>query len=491
MKTVSNSEVNNKYVLVLKEDANNNLSVQEQPVCSSDILITEIRAIVDNPNKTVWDLYSKVEQYFDSSVDFNLCFPYEYNDSFIDSAKCPDRVGYYSHYDLMKKHREEILKSYKYRNLDDEHKKPYLDKQMSDYQEKLNKEELSKKSEYAESAIRFIQCYNLEKTLSKIKEDHSVKMFSSDNIGWTTFTYPVSDDIQVMVKTNFGYGSAAYLFLAVKYKDMVLIPYSDLVHYYYANMKNLISYTRSYARRRESWKYALSYVAEFVNQSKEAPEQFIRQNVLTEVSEMMKGLRAILKNPNEILERIKDSQVEYINMNVVRPFMDEDVRLFSMMPTESVSVFKAEKISGALMFMNSLEQIKDLCPETEQVISEIVEMNQQIKPEIVSTIDSINEGLKPLELKLARLNKDMERLDKIIDYHSTQIYKLTKNKTLSESKEIREKYENIHPNYKEAKNKKWDLSEEIGEQETLIRRRKRLKERMETCLSRITSKKAA
>ena len=38
---------------------------------------------------------------------------------------------------------------------------------------------------------------------------------------------------------------------------MILIPYSDLVHYYYANMKNLISYTRSYARRCESWKYAL------------------------------------------------------------------------------------------------------------------------------------------------------------------------------------------------------------------------------------------
>ena len=478
-------------MLVLKEDANKNLSVQEQPVCSTDILITEIRAIVDNPNKTVWDLYSKVERYFDSNADFNLCFPYEYNDSFIYSAKCPDRVGYYSHYDMMKKHRDEIMESYKYKNLDDECKKSYLDKQLSNYQEKLNKEELSKKKAYAESAIRFIQCYNLEKTLSQIKEDHSVKMFSSDYLGWTTFTDPVSDDIQVMVKTNFGYGSAAYLFLAVKYKDMVLIPYSDLVHYYYANMKNLISYTRSYARRRESWKYALSYVADFVNQSKESPEQFIRQYVLTEINEMIKGLREIIKHPDEILEHIKYSHVGYINMNVVRPFMDEDERMFAMMPNESISVFKAEKLSGALLFLESLEQIKDLCPETEQVMAEIKEMNFQIKPEVIATIDSITEDLKPLESELSSLNKRMDKLERIIDFHTQIINNKTKGKTWSEAKKIREEYEKKHPNYVDTCNRKKELYEEISELEILVRRRKRLKERMETCLSRIETKMAA
>lgn len=485
MRIVSNSEVNNKYVLVLKEDQNKNLSVKEQPIKSSDVLIAEVQAIVDNPNKTVWDLYSKVERYLDPKIDFRLCFPYEYNDSFIDAAKSPVVVNYYSHYELMKKRREEILSSNDYAKLNEENKDSYLERLLSSYEDELKKHEQSKKKDYAELALRFILCSNLEETFSKIREDKTIKMFSSDNLGWTTFTYTVSDDIQVMVNTNFGYGSAAYLFLAVKYKDMVLIPYSDLVHYYYANMKDLILYTRSYARRRESWKYALSYVADFVNQSKESPEQFIRQYVLSEMNEMMRGLREIMKKPGEIMEHIKDSKVEYINMNVIRPFMGEDMALFEMMPAESVSVFKAEKISGALMFMKSLEQVKDLCPETLAVIDEIKEMNCQIKPEIIATIDSIVDSLKPYEEKLSVSNKKMEKLDKIIDFHSSQLNRLSKKKSSSEIMIIREKYEKSHPGYLEACDKRRELYAEISKLETHIARRNRLKNRITVCLERI------
>lgn len=488
MRIVSNSEVNNKYVLVLKEDQNKNLSVQEQPIKSSDVLIAEVQAIVDNPNKTVWDLYSKVERYLNPKIGYSLCFPYEYNDSFIDAAMCPEVVKYYSHYDLMKKRREAILRSNNYTKLKEEYKDSYLEKLLSSYEDKLKQEEQSKKKEYADVALRFILCSNLEETLSKIRGDKTIKMYSSDNLGWTTFTYTVSDDIQVMVKTNFGYGSAAYLFLVVKYKDMVLIPYSDLVHYYYANMKNLVSYTRSYARRRESWKYALSYVADFVNQSKESPEQFIRQYVLAEINEMMKGLREIMKKPGEIMEHIKDSKVDYINMNVIRPFMLEDENLFAMMPSESVSVFKAEKISGALLFLNSLNQIKDLCPETIQVINEVREMNQQIKPEVKTTIKSIQDDLKPLEEDLNEKNKESDKLSKILDYHQSKINKLIGDKSKLDADEIREKYKKEHPGYMEAYNKWRELFDEISNLQVLVRRRKRLKERMEVCLERINNR---
>ena len=133
MRIVSNSEVNNKYVLVLKEDQNKNLSVQEQPIKSSDVLIAEVQAIVDNPNKTVWDLYSKVERYLNPKIGYSLCFPYEYNDSFIDAAMCPEVVKYYSHYDLMKKRREAILRSNNYTKLKEEYRDSYLERLLSSY----------------------------------------------------------------------------------------------------------------------------------------------------------------------------------------------------------------------------------------------------------------------------------------------------------------------------------------------------------------------
>ena len=156
-------------------------------------------------------------------------------------------------------------------------------------------------------------------------------MYSSDNIGWTTFHYQIDKDIQVEVRTNFGYGCSAYFYLAVKYKDFMLIPYSDLVHYYYADMKDFVSYTRSYACQRESWRYALDFVADFVNRSRTSPIDFVKEFIQSEVREMMEGLRATIKHPEEILNKVKDKHAEYISVRVIRPFEPYDQEIYEMM----------------------------------------------------------------------------------------------------------------------------------------------------------------
>ena len=140
------------------------------------------------------------------------------------------------------------------------------------------------------------------------------------------------------------------------------------------------------------------------------------------------------------------------------------------------------------MFLNSLNQIKDLCPETIQVINEVREMNQQIKPEVKTTIKSIQDDLKPLEEDLNEKNKESDKLSKILDYHQSKINKLIGDKSKLDADEIKEKYKKEHPGYMEAYNKWRELFDEISNLQVLVRRRKRLKERMEVCLERINNR---
>lgn len=482
-KTISNSEINNKYVLALVEGTNKMLSIKRFSIASSDFIISEIEYLVEDPNKTLWDIYTQLEYLFDYSASYALCFPFEYNNAFIDYAVCPKQISPCSIDDLIKKRHKDL--SYRYKRINETKRKILIDKLLAQYKENMVNHMHSLKKKYAQQAKRFIRCQNLNETLKKVVGNASTKMYSTDNIGWTSFKYSVSDDVIVIVKTNFGYGNSSYFYLAIKYKDIVLIPYSDLVHYYYANMKNLISYTRSYALKRDSWRGALEFVADFVNASMINPEKFIHDYVIKEIEEMIKGLRETMRDPSEVLTRIKDKKIDYISMKVIRPFIPEDQRIYDIMPRESISVFKAEKITGAVEFLNSLRKIMHLCPEIKPIIAEIIEMNKSIKPDVEATYAEILEALQPLEKLLMKKQKELERLIKKLDTFKKDISKLqTRHQDLSYS-EIIEKYKSRNPDYAKTANEHAKLQIEIKDLSTTITRRKRLRDRIKKCLARI------
>lgn len=52
------SQVNEKYVLALVENSDATLSVKRMDIPSSEVPIAELEAMVDNPNRTVYDMSS-------------------------------------------------------------------------------------------------------------------------------------------------------------------------------------------------------------------------------------------------------------------------------------------------------------------------------------------------------------------------------------------------------------------------------------------------
>ncbi len=445
------SQINEKYVLALVENSDTTLSVRRMDIPSSEVPIAELEAMVYNPNRTVYDMSSYFYSVFSPKVKaFAFCYPSEYNDSYIHIRSVPKKISY------------------------------------ADYV-KVVKDNYSAKKEYLMEASIYIKCQRFSETVKKIKEHDEIKLYSRDDVGFSTYTHKINDDITVELWTNFGYGSASYFNLAVKYKDIVILPYSYLVHYYYANMKSLMACTRAYRPLRENWEASIDFIAYFVNQSIADPRKFVSEYVIKEVEEMMKGLRAIMDNPAEVQSRIKDSTSSEIRLSVIRPFNKEEFVMMETMADELTTLFKTEKITGALLFVESLRQLQEVCGDMSALIDEILSMNKEVKHEIppmLNRVRSTIETFKREEMNLERQIKLKENRKLYFDKRKERLQaKMSFAEIIAHDKIFREK----NPLYVKLEEEINELEQKVYNLQDKIRKRERVEERLTVCLKRTES----
>lgn len=475
------SQVNEKYVLALVENSDATLSVKRMDIPSSEVPIAELEAMVDNPNKTVYDMSSYFYSVFSPKVKaFAFCYPSEYNDSFIDSRSVPKEVSYADYVKGVKEIESIFNGKHRFCKESLEVLKLKLDNEIIEANH-------SDKKKYFKKASIYIKCLRLSETVKKIKEHDEIKMYSRDVVGYSTYTHKINDDITVELRTNFGYGSAAYFNLAVKYKDIVILPYSYLVHYYYANMKSLMACTRAYRPLRESWESSINFIADFVNQSIADPRKFVGEYVIKEVEEMMKGLRAIMDNPAEVQIRIKDSTSSEVRLSVIRPFNKDEFVMMESMADELTTLFKAEKITGALLFIESLTQLQEFCGDMSALIGEILSMNKDVKPEIPPVLNSVRsmiEAFKREEKNLERQIKFKENRKQYFDKRKERLQaKMTFAEKIAHDKIFREK----NPLYIKLEEEINELNQKVYNFQDKIRKRERVEERLTVCLKRTES----
>ena len=475
------SQVNEKYVLALVENSDATLSVKRMDIPSSEVPIAELEAMVDNPNRTVYDMSSYFYSVFSPKVKaFAFCYPSEYNDSFIDSRSVPKEVSYADYVKGVKEIGSIFNGKHRFCKESLEVLKLKLDNEIIEANH-------SDKKKYFKKASIYIKCLRLSETVKKIKEHDEIKMYSRDVVGYSTYTHKINDDITVELRTNFGYGSAAYFNLAVKYKDIVILPYSYLVHYYYANMKSLMACTRAYRPLRESWESSINFIADFVNQSIADPRKFVGEYVIKEVEEMMKGLRAIMDNPAEVQIRIKDSTSSEVRLSVIRPFNKDEFVMMESMADELTTLFKAEKITGALLFIESLTQLQEFCGDMSALIGEILSMNKDVKPEIPPVLNSVRsmiEAFKREEKNLERQIKFKENRKQYFDKRKERLQaKMTFAEKIAHDKIFREK----NPLYIKLEEEINELNQKVYNFQDKIRKRERVEERLTVCLKRTES----
>ena len=268
---------------------------------------------------------------------------------------------------------------------------------------------------YASDYYDALNYYNIEKDCIAYSSEKHGDNRSTHKIGYHT-EYKVNDDIYITIKTNFCYGNSTYFCVIVSYKGIEILPYSIWVNYYYAGYSLLLKNTRSFLRTRNSWHHCMDFLANFINSAIDNPESFIHNEVMQEVNGLLLGLEKIF-NLNEtnfedkIIIQKHSEDNRYIGIIGVRHANESDEEEYKMAPKEISMIYRMEKISGALRFLDNLRKFNDIYNDITDAINRIIDMNQKIYPEIESAIPPVENEIKELNIELSPLNRRLNNCE--------------------------------------------------------------------------------
>ncbi len=486
--------VNQDYLCLISVE-NGVTSFEKVDIPQSVELVSALEQMAANPNQTVMDMQSRMNLAFPpaSRGYINYVSPSPYYASYICGTYYPKSRTLEEYNAEMERKSQEYGEEFERKNADLKGEDPglffqrqgaFLDAKMREYAESLKKDYLS-------SAKRYIMARNYTVTLNAAKSRSGVRMYSTDTLGWSDFTYKVTDDVTITIGTNFGYGQSSYFHLGLRYKGIDVLPYSFVTKYYFANMADIIRYTRLYEAEHDSWNVAFEFVERMANLAAADPEAFIRETIVNEVREMLGGLRAILESPRRFMDAFAGHAGETARCNyvTVRNMYRTERSTYEAYPQEMSMAVKAEKITGALDFLDNLRKLSEQVPGIGDAAAQICGMASGIVPEIESMMRRLEAELALLDTRLEAKRKELEGVKAEMKPHDDAIerlYEEAKKKDVEASRyDIREEYARQHEEYVKLRNQCWAVESEISKMENERRQRASFRTRLGKCVDKV------
>ena len=489
-----NNNINIDYICVASKTDSGLLEYQRLPILKLfDKELQELEVMHDNKNRTVMDLQDYFQKFIpknDYPSIYNYCVPYKFDEHFIKKAKYPELYTF-DEYKTELKNTEnsittEFLYNHKVKNISELKKteKELLKKMLIDSKEKKIE---SLKQEFFQSAKRFIQAHRFYKELSLIKKDSRNKMYSTENIGWTTFNYPISNNIVCLLKSNFGYGQSSYFFINITYKGIDILPYSEIIKYYYVNTAEFFRYTRQYKPARENWEVALDFVIETANLAIQDETAFFEKWISNEIKEMVTGLEIISQQPEKCLKNFFNNPQKEINLLYVKNAHKYDKDEYLAFHDEILTIFKAEKISSALVLLDKLQLLASIHTMVLDAIDRIKKLNIALLTNLKECIARIDQEITKRQTILTSKIKERDILKEKWKTHYDKIDELCKNKNY-DSTQIYIEYLYAHPDFKLIFENIQKQDKDISNDEYQINKRKNFVKRLRDCKDLITNK---
>lgn len=428
---------------------------------------------------------------------FGYCLPYDYNNSYYNGVDYPQILSFKEYQEKLTELRKTLEKKIK----DDE----YYNEE--DAKAEIDRYRKSLKKDFFSCCQKYIQSYDYHKTLSIIKSDSRVKMYSSDLIGWTTFEHIIDKDCIITIKTNFAYGSASYFFVNVTYKGIDILPYSDIVRYYKVNMVDFVRYTRQYIPERDNWHIALKFVEEINNLRVEDEQKFVQTWVMDEVNEMIRGLYNYNKIAyyylDEFVKETKDKKNRSTDIQEITicNITNNEIERYDVFPSEMIIAFKVEKISSALLLLDKLAALQPIYDAVTEKIEEIKSLNRDIYKEIDPTVEKIhneidksNEKLIDIENRLTDLENEIapkkQELDQLEEKKKELLCGVPKyssewNNIIDEFEKEHSEYGTLKGQIEELEGKRKELNGEKIDVMKEIRYRQEFVNQLTKCRNRI------
>ena len=467
---MANKTANINYICIIREDRGKTTFETIDIPVSSDLL-SQLEGMSENDNATVLDMQAQMNLAFseDQRGPINYISPYSYASSYIDITYYPTELSFAEYNEKIAAKKESLREYFSsiHESLQVENPLTYQANLSSYIEENMTKYKKDIKKDYLRAAKRFICAFNYRQTLYKALGQGDIRMYSTDTLGWSNFSYQVTNDITITLGTNFGYGNASYFRLGLRYKGIDVLPYSYLVKYYYANRRDLLRYTRLYDVAHDSWNLAFSFVEEVANKASESEEEFVRHWILNEIKDMVHRLHSVFENPGDYIQDMLNLKGEKADCDylTVRNMDSIEERRYGVCPEEMTMAIRAEKITGALDFLDNLSTLSTTLPEIEAYINEIKEMAVAIIPEldemeqkITATVALEQEEKANLEVEIAAIKKSLAPHEKAIDaLYENRSY----DNRFSSRGQYETNYANSHKDYEEMKIKEANTNKRI------------------------------
>lgn len=237
---------------------------------------------------------------------------------------------------------------------------------------------------------------SINKCYRECRDRPDILTFSHRLTGWSNPIYKLTNDLYMEIKTNFGYGRSSYFFTKLRYKDIDIIPYSELILYRHRKAAEIIRYSQKYPLKNSSWVDALNYAKDSCNASLLNLKEFINRYIFVEAEKMIYGLELMFKE-SHFQTKGNDGKPEHFDLTG-RPLLQ----------------FRAEKICGAIGFMDSLLSVHAIV-NVEIFIKKIKLLNIKIKPQLTHEIPFIENDLEIAKLDLSSLLERKSKLKFIFD----------------------------------------------------------------------------
>lgn len=496
------STVNKDYIGIIR-NVNGCVRFVKEEIQQKTALVNELKAMVENANRTIFDLQSRMDlEFLPAMRNFiDYLAPYSYSSAYVSGVSYPKAPSYDEYMSELEKRREEYTKKYedRFASLKAENLQEYnakvkesVESDMEDYNKRC-------KDNFYTLCTRFCQAFSYASLLRELRSDPDVKMWSTDTVGWTNLSYQITDDIRIDVHTNFGYGWSSYFYLGLTYKGIDILPYSMFVKYYYADRRDIARYTRLYDTARSSWDYAFDYVETVAHKAAEGEDSFATVYVMNEVQEMLTRLRSILDDPKAYFDtwierKNGENESHYLT---VHNMGWQERNTYKAYPGEMIDVFQAEKIAGALEFLEKISALEPIYDQAAEAADEIRSLAQRLVPQLEKNMARIAADVERLQANEDELSLQIEALDRDIEPHTARIDALYEKRN-SEAEEgkpvyrhnIESEYSKNHPEYVALVEKRSGKSSERSKVQSEKSDRQSFHSRLEQCRKEIENNEA-
>ena len=419
------SSINHQYVSIIREEQGY-LVYDELPMKINQSLLNRIHDHVNNENYTLLDLQNLViHNGLIREYTSEYAHLFAYQDSYIDINK---------HVKI------NIL-------TEDEYYRSIPKYKSEKYLKQLNQ---TQKESFAKDVLRGLYAAAYRRVMRDIKIDSSIRLYSTESIGWGTFSWKITEDINVLIKTNFCYGTSSYLNIAIKYKNYLLTPFSDYITYYYARAESFIKCTRRYIPCRDNWKKLMLFVIQFSNMITSSPDNFIQNWLIGEFKTLIEGLHDFYNNVDVYLKRIQPNRDErYLKVGNLDAFSNNYIT-----SEERGLNFIAEKISGALLFLRSIFELTLYNEELLPYIKEVIDINNKFMPTLSLKMELLENEVNILKEKYIKVKNDLEKIEKQKSYWDKKAALFLKKEERKKKdefdyKESSERFKVLFPKYQE------------------------------------------